>query len=217
MVRFHKKGVVFSISAILIVLFFAFVFSTLMQEYIYTSDTQFETKASAISSYQNRLLSYYLPITLRHQTRLVLFSFLEFIEEEQLFLDESTFHESFISMLKNGTFEYQRNGINYTWTGLDNRTFQHWIDNFSFIDDSSNTLSRNLGLFVSGDDVLRIDPIYEDFIIEHDTPWSVVITGFFNFSFNSEDFSVDMPQRRVRTRLSILDFYDPLYLFHGNM
>jgi ABC-type polysaccharide/polyol phosphate export permease len=123
----HKKGIVFSIISVLIVLSFGLVVSFMVAETSSESDSSFVYKAQALNTYYSLLKSHYLPNTLRTSTRFALANIISYEVAERKFIPVDSLRDVYVNILEDGLYDGPL-AITIDYSGNATQTFSYWQD-----------------------------------------------------------------------------------------
>ena len=226
-----KKGIIFSIISVIIVVFFLFVFSTITRQFEEQSDDFFFVQAEAIGTYHDLLVDYYIPFTIEQAARNTFDVMLNFSAEESELLPKSEFSRLYRELMEKGktNFTEARQGntvfVLHELNTSGNRTLADWLNEFSVDFENENiTLAEQTNLFqsrvnVEDSDVLSVTTDFSRLNFTHTTPWAVTVTAYVTIIMNTSEFEIKTKNKPISVDVSIIGMDNPVHLAHseGNL
>jgi hypothetical protein len=219
----NKKGIVFSIVAIILVIFFMLIYTTVSNEYVQGTETYLLFKAKSAGGYESQIVNYYLPIALKQSSYAAIYAMINFTGVDNTYIPPSEFQNVFRSLVKNGNFSYNDGMNTYNWSinasKMENKTLSKWVTNLSInLSDSISTLAEETTAF-GFNDSLTIVPDYDELYIYQSSPWEITVISLFNVTFLSSEFQITNLQKPVVVKIPIIGMRDPNLLVnsHGSL
>jgi hypothetical protein len=214
--RFKKKGIVFSIISVLIVLSFGLVVSFMVTEVNYQADDSFVYKAESLNQYYSLLKTHYLPRILSVTSRVAMEEIIKYEITNGKFIDKGNLTLAYQDLIKDGNYSGVSPYIPIDYALDQTKTLDYWT---AFFEDQAIILFNLPTINTSGgamEDPINITPLYSTFTLEQTSPWEVMVTTYFNISVDAGDFKISDEMYEIKTSFSILDLEDPLYGVHAD-